>query len=227
MSAKEKRPSLKGDVRKVTGRKVKKLRAQGVVPANVFGKKIKSIAISVDAKEFDEVYSKVGETGLVDLAVGKKDYPVLVASVQTHPVTDMILHADFNAVDLTEKVTATVPIEAMGESPAEKTGVGTVVIQLSEVEVEALPADLPEKFEVDLSGLAEVDQAIKISDLKYDKGKVRIEADSEQIIAKVEPPQEEKEEPVAEEEETEVVEGGAEQEAEVESKEEPGKPSEE
>jgi len=115
------------------------------------------------------------------------DKPVLVSGLQIDPVTSDYLHVDFRRVDLTEKITAKVPVEIVGESPAEKQKMGTVVQQLSEIEVEALPADLPEKIEIDATTLIEVDQTIYVKDLKIDK-KVTIKTDLESIVAKVEPP---------------------------------------
>ncbi len=182
---------LSADPREILGRKVKKLRQEKLVPANVFGKGVKSQAIQVSSEAFEEVYKEAGETGIIDLTVGKSTNPVLVSNVQVHPVTDKVLHVDFRQIDLTQKISATVSIEIVGESPAEKSGIGTVVQQISEVDVTALPADLPEKFEVDVTELTEVDAAIFVSDLKYDKTKVQIEADAEQIVVKVEPPQKE------------------------------------
>lgn len=184
---------LKSKPRKLIGRKVKTLRAGGLLPANIYGKKIKSTAVSVDTKEFIEAFKKAGETGLINLEVEgeKANRAVLVANLQIDPVSDKPIHVDFHQVDLKEKVTAAVSIEVVGESPAEKTGVGTVVTYLDEVEVEALPADLPEKFIVDISGLTEVDQAIYIKDLQADRAKIELRADPETIIAKVEPPQKE------------------------------------
>lgn len=189
--------SLTVEERKITGRKVKALRREGVIPGNVFGKDVKSYAVSVPADTFRKVFEDAGETGIIELTVGKKKNPVLISNVQVHPVTGSTIHIDFRQVDLTKKITATVPVEIIGESPAEKSGLGTVVQQTSEVDVEALPADLPEKFEVDVTILAEVDAAIYIKDLKYDKSKVTIDAEEDQIVAKVEPPQEEKEVAVA------------------------------
>lgn len=182
---------LKAPVRKVSGRKVKNLRKEGILPANVFGKKVKSEAVQVDLKEFEKIYKEVGETGLVSLETGKDEKPVLIHNIQLNPVTDEPVHVDFLQVDLKEKVTAEVPVELTGESPAEKQSVGTVVLQLNEIEVEALPTDLPEKFEVNIENLTEVDQAIYVKDLKVDKSKVEVKADPEAIVAKVEPPQKE------------------------------------
>lgn len=184
---------LKAEERKVTGRKVKNLRKEGLLPGNVFGKKVKSEAIQVVLKDFEKVFKEVGETGLVMLKVGKNEKPVLIHNLQLNPVTDKPLHVDFLQVDLKEKVEAEVPVELIGESPAEKQGIGTVVQYVNEVKVEALPTDLPDSFEVDTSILTEVDQAIHIKDLKVDSSKVEIKADSEEIVAKVEPPQKEEE----------------------------------
>lgn len=184
---------LKAEERKIVGRKVKNLRKQGLVPANVYGKKVESLSLQVSEKEFKEIYKEVGETGLVTLEVGKEEKPVLVHSIQVNAKTDEILHVDFLQVDLKVKVTAKVPVEVIGESPAEKQALGTVVQYLNEVEVEALPADLPEKFEVDTSELAEVDQAIHVKDLKVDASKIEIKTDGEEIVVKVEPPQKEEE----------------------------------
>jgi large subunit ribosomal protein L25 len=182
---------LKAEDRKVTGRKVKLLRAKGVVPANIYGKKIKSHSIEVNSKGFQEAFKKAGETGIITIEVGKDEKPVLVHNVQVHPATGEILHVDFLQVDLKVKVSANIPVELEGESPAEKSSVGTVVLLLQELEVEALPGDLPERFVVDATKLTEVDQVVKVSDLKYDKSQVEVKADPDEIVVKVEEPQKE------------------------------------
>lgn len=183
--------TLKAEPRKTQGRKVKNLRLGGTLPANIFGKKIKSLAIELPLKAFEEVYKKVGETGLIELTVGKETRPVLVHNVQLNPTTEVPIHVDFHQVDLKEKVLAKVPVEMIGEAPAQKQGLGTVVLFINEIEVEALPADLPDKFEVSVENLAEVDQAIYVKDLKVDKSKVDIKIDPEEMLIKVEPPQKE------------------------------------
>lgn len=182
--------TLKSEKRELFGRKVKTLRVVGKIPANVFGKKIKSEAVTVDNKEFREVFEKAGETQIIDLGGPSKDEaskPVLVSNIQTDPVSGEYIHIDFRQVDLTEKIEAMVPVEVEGESPAEKQSLGTVVQQIHEIEVKALPTDLPEKIIVDASILTEVDQAIYVKDLKVDK-KVEIKTDLESIVVKVEPP---------------------------------------
>lgn len=185
------RQTLSAQKRTITGRLVKRLRKEGLIPANVFGRKITSFAIQIDAKAFRTVYKEAGETGLVDLSVEGKVHPVLISESQVHPVSGEIIHIDFHEVDLTEKVTASIPVEIIGESPAVKSGEGTLVQQIDEIEVEALPTDLPDRFDVDITSLVEIDQAIHVSDIKYNSDKVTIKTDAELIIAKIEAPQEE------------------------------------
>lgn len=180
--------ALKAEKREIVGRRVSVLRSKGFLPANVFGNKIKSLSATVDTKDFLKVFKDSGETGLVELSIGSEKRPVLIHNVQFHPVTDLPLHVDFLQVDLKEKVTAQVSFELVGESPAVKQNLGTIVQYLNEVEVEALPADLPEKFIIDISELTEVEQSVQIKDLKYDAKKVKIDGDPEEIVVKVEPP---------------------------------------
>lgn len=184
---------LKAEERKVTGRKVKMLRAKSILPANIYGKKVKSEAIEIPMADFEKIFKEAGETTLIDLTVGKKVHPVLISNIQVHPVTGELLHVDFREVDLKEKVHATIPVELTGESPADKQGVGVLVQLVDEVEVDALPTDLPEKFEINIDGLAEVDNAVTVKDIKVDKSKVEILNDKDQIIAKVEALQKEEE----------------------------------
>lgn len=176
---------LNAQIREISGRKVKKLRADGIIPANVYGKSIKSTSLQLDTKEFVNVYKETGETGLIDLIVDGKVRPVLVHDVQVNPVTDKYIHVDFFQVNLKEKVKSQVPLELVGISPAEKSGIGTVVQILDEIEVEALPADLPEKFEIDISILTDVDQSITVGDIKAIKD-VDVLTSKDILIVKVE-----------------------------------------
>lgn len=201
--------TLKAEKRKILGQKVKTLRKEGILPANIYGKKVKSLAIQIPMSEFEKIYKEAGETGIIEISVDSSKRPVLINNVQMHPVTDIPLHVDFLQIDFKEKVTADVPVDLIGESPAEKSGLGTVVQQINEIEVEALPTDLPEKFEIDLSKLTKVDMAVLVKDLDVDKKKVEIKSDLEQILVKVEPPRKEEEVvvPVEVEEEGEIEEG--------------------
>lgn len=214
--------SLEAKERKILGRKVKGLRREGILPANIYGKGVKSKVIQVALPEFKEVYAKSGETGVVEVLLSGKKIPVLIHTVQKDPVSDEFIHTDLLAIDLTKKVHADVAIVLSGESPAEKQGLGTVVQYIKEVPVVALPKDLPEKFMVDASGLSQVDQAIYIKDLLVDKGKIELEKDPEEIIVKVEPPQKIEEPEVSKEEvAAEGVEGEAPAEGETPAEEKP------
>lgn len=192
--AKKEKPKLKAEKRKVSGRKVRKLRREGILPANIYGKKVKSQAVKLDLRTFLPVYQEAGETGIVNLTLKgeTKTRPVLIHNVQLDPVTDQPLHADFYQVDLKKKVTTEVPIELVGESPAVKEKIGILIQPLTEVEVEALPAELPDKLEVDITGLKEVDDAVIVGDVKVPKG-VKVLTGGKQILAKIEPPAKEEE----------------------------------
>ncbi len=181
---------LKADKRELQGRKVSQLRNLGFTPANLYGKGIESVAIQADAKVMEKVLDEAGETHIIDLQVDGTTHPVLVSNIQVHPVSQDIVHVDFRQVNLKEKIEASVPVELEGESPAEKAG-NTVVILMDEIQVEALPADLPEKFVVDATLLTEIDQTIYVKDLPYDASKVEIKTDPELIVVKVEAPQKE------------------------------------
>ncbi|MBI2590374.1 MAG: 50S ribosomal protein L25 [Candidatus Blackburnbacteria bacterium] len=190
--------SLQAEKREIFGRKIKKLRKNGIIPANVSGKHIKSFSIQVKADEFKKVFSEAGETGVVGLTVDGAVHPVLIHEIHKDPVYDSALHVDFLEVNLSEKVTATVPVEIVGESPAVASETGVLVTQMHEVEVEALPTDLPDSIQVDISGLTAVDDAIKVSDLKVDRSKVEIkEEDPERIVVSIAEPAKEEVEEVA------------------------------
>jgi len=216
---------LKANLRKLIGRKVSSLRKQGIIPANIYGKDVKSTSIEIDNKEFRKIFKEAGETTIIEIALGKDIRPVLVSNVQVHPATDEILHVDFRQVNLKEKVTANIPVELVGESPAEKSGIGTVAILLQEVEVEALPTDLPDNFKIDATKLTEVDQVVKVSDLKVDLKKIEIKVDPDSIVIKVEEPQ--KEEVVAPVTEETPSQGEAPKEEGEAPKEDEAKPQEE
>jgi len=188
MAVKKEKIKLTVEKRKITGRKVKALRRTGILPANVYGKKNKSLAVQLEAKSFLPVFKEVGETGLIELKVAdeKEARPVLIHNVQFHPVDETPLHVDFYQVDLKEKVTTKVPVELIGESPAVKDKIGILIQPLSEVEVEALPADLPEKIEVNISGLKAINDAVAVSDVKLPEG-VKVLTEGKEVLAKIEP----------------------------------------
>ncbi len=208
------RPKLTAAKRTQLGRKTKKLRDEGILPANVYGTNVKSVSIQLKLADFSPVYREVGETGLIDLSIEKEKEirPVLIHNVQTHPVSDQIIHADFRQVDLMQKVRAPIPVELVGEAPAIEQKLGILVRLVDEIEVEALPTDLPEKIEVDVSGLVKVCDMVKAGELKLGET-VTMEMETDEPVVKIEPPvKEEVEEKPAEEVEAEgegeaVIEG--------------------
>lgn len=199
--------TLTAEPRKLTGRKVKALRKQGLTPANIFGSHVKSTSIQVDAKNFLKLYQSVGDTGIIELTIEgeKKPRHTMVHHLQAHPVSGDLIHVDLREVDLAKKITAHVPVELTGDSPAVKQG-GILTQPLDEVEIEALPTDFPEKIEIDISGLAEVGHTLHVSDLEIDTSKLSILTDMEAVIATVEAPKaEEEEKPEAKPEDVEAT----------------------
>ena len=198
--------NLSAELRTLTGRKVKKLRQQGILPANIFGNKITSTPIQVDLKDFQKIYKQAGETNIINLSLKgeSKTRPVLVSNVHIDPVTDTPIHVDFRQIDLTQKVTATVPVKLIGTAPAEEEN-GAVIVQIiSELDVEALPTDLPDSLEIDISGLKQFGDFLSVKDIKIDPSKVKIDAEPDQQVVQAQEPKEEEIEaaPPAEDEET-------------------------
>ncbi|MFC1653686.1 50S ribosomal protein L25 [Patescibacteria group bacterium] len=202
--------SLSVNPRKITGRKVKTLRKEGILPANIYGNKVKSQHIQVLQKNFLDSFKEAGETNIIELKVeGEKEKrPVLVSNVQVHPVSGDPIHVDFHQVDLKQKVTATVPVELVGESPAVKELGAVLFTPVSEVEVEALPTDIPDKLEIDISKLINIGETLTVKDLSVDSSKITISLGEEEPLAitQEKKAKEEVEEP-QETEETEETEG--------------------
>jgi len=189
--------TLKVDLRTVVGRKVKTLRKKGILPLSLYGKEEKSLSLQGDLKEALAVFQKAGETGLVELNIAKEVKPrtVLLKNPQFDPVTDLLIHLDLHQVKMTEKVTVTVPVELVGISPAAEKGEGVLVHILNEIEIEALPADLPEKFNADVTKLEKVNDSIAVKDLGIDTKKITVKTGLEQVVAKVDALKEEEPEP--------------------------------
>jgi len=172
--------------RKIFGRKVKTLRKEGLIPGHVFGHNVKTCHLSVDTKAFAKVYDEVGETGLVNLKIDTTPVrPVLVKGVQVHPLTSQFLHVDFYQVSLKEKVKVEIPLEIVGEALAVEKKIGLLLTPVEALEIEALPQDLPEKIEVDVSKLENVGDQVTVGDLKVDRKKIEISADSGLVVANI------------------------------------------
>jgi large subunit ribosomal protein L25 len=164
------------------GHKSKKLRRAGILPVGLYGKGIKSVALSIPLKDFLVLYKKVGETGLVEIKVDKENYHALIRNVQIDPVGHLPLHIEFQAVSLLEKIKANIPVELIGESPAVKDQIGILLQTVNEIEVEALPTDLPDKIEVNVESLTAVDQHITVADLPKLKGVEVLTVGTETIV---------------------------------------------
>lgn len=179
-----KRYKLVVEKRKTVGKKVKKLRKEGILPANLYGKNIKSLAVQVPYKEFEKVYKEARETGIIDVEIGGEIRPSLIHNVAQDYYNHRLLHADFFQVNLKEKVKTTVKIIAVGEPKAVSEKLGLLLQPLSEVEVEALPTDLPDKIEVNVGSLAQVNDQITVGGVKAPTA-VTILTDPSQVVVKI------------------------------------------
>lgn len=183
------RISLHAEGRQILGKKVKKLRKDGKLPGHVFGKGVETEHVSVDGKTFLKTFKEAGETGLIDLKIGaEKIRPVLVRGVQYDPVSGHPIHIDFYQVNLSQKVKVPVPLVLIGDQP-ESVHLGEAIVlqTLNEVEVEALPTDLVEKIEVDIISLKNIDDAITIGQLQFDRNKLTVSVPDEEIVVKLAP----------------------------------------
>jgi large subunit ribosomal protein L25 len=173
--------TLDAAVREVFGKQVKHLRRQGQIPGTVYGKGFEPVSVTVDDKLFNSVYRKVGKTALVDLTITGKMAAVFVQAVQRHPVKRNIIHVDFKAVDLKVAIQIEVPVVTVGESPIVARGDAMVNHVLNSLLVEALPAELPQHIEVDVSELDELGKSIHVRDVVTEKG-FRILNDGDQVL---------------------------------------------
>ena len=156
--------------REVLGKEVKKLRYAGKLPAVLYGHNVENQKIEISERDFAKVFKQAGESTLVSLIVEGKAHPVLIHEVQNHYLTDRPIHVDFYAINMAEKIMVKIPLRFLGEAPAVKALGGTLVKNLSELEVECLPADLPHAIEVDISILNTFEDAVRVSKLKRKRG---------------------------------------------------------
>jgi large subunit ribosomal protein L25 len=183
--------------RQVVGKKVAQLRRDGVLPGVVFGGHKDSAPVQTDLRAFERSYRRWGNTTLLSLEGLDGDaIPALIHGVARDTMTGRLLHVDLQRVSLTEKTQAEVPLHFVHESPAVKTLGAVLVHARNHVQVEAFPQDMPHAIEVDLSPLAEIDDAIFVRDLIVDKTIVEIIDDPDELVVKAVPVHIE-EEPVA------------------------------
>jgi len=176
------------------------IRSNGMIPAVIYGAQVENQPISVLSSNFLKILKIVGETSTLVIEIEgatEKEKPtkvdVLIHEVQVDPVKGFPVHVDFLAIDMNKPVEVTIPIEFIGLAKAEKDGLGTLVKVLHELDIEALPKDLPHNIEVDVSGLATLEDKIHVKDIKLPKG-VTLITDGEEVVALVAAVKEEVEE---------------------------------
>lgn len=193
--------------RTVLGKKVNRLRKAGVIPVHLYGRGVESQSLQCDGKTLLGVLTQAGRNTPVTVTISGRDGQELafVREIQWDPLRGDMVHVDFMRVDIAEAVTAFIPVTLTGESPAVRLVRGAVVQQLREVEVQALPLDMPSEMSADLAMIADPADVIRVSDLAVPDS-VTLLSDPEAAIARFEVAREEPE-PVTEE----VDEEGAEQ----------------
>jgi large subunit ribosomal protein L25 len=201
---------LKASKRDVIGKQVGALRRAGKLPAVLYGHLIESTPIMLDAHETSLTLSKLTSSSLVTVDLDGTEYPSLVRQKQRDPLKNRLLHLDFQVISLTEKIRTKIGIELTGKSPAVKDFNAVIVTGLTELEVECMPQDLPQRISVDITGLAEIGAGIHVRDIVLSE-KVEVLDDMDEMIAVASATKEEpivEEAPVEAEAEPEVVESG-------------------
>jgi len=210
--------TLSAKIRKDLGKKAGKIRKNGMIPAVLYGPKIKPQPIEINLNQFKKVLKEAGESSLVSLQVDQKKYMVLIHAFDKDPLTSEIIHIDFYQPILTKEVEVAVPLAFEGEAPAVKDFGGTFIKEISEIAVKALPEKLPHEIKVNISSLKTFEDEILVKDLNFPEG-VKILRDPDDIVALVTPPEkveEELEKPIEEKvEEVEKAETKKEKEAET------------
>jgi large subunit ribosomal protein L25 len=194
---------IPAEKREIIGKKVKVLRREGKLPAVIYGHGIDPISIVLDAHSSSRTLAKASSSTLITIELDDKQYPTLVREKQLDYIRNSIIHVDFLAVSMTEKITANVGVHVVGEAPAVKEFGAILVTGLTELEVECLATDLPERFTVDVSGLTEISSGVYVKDVTPPPN-VEILNDPEDVIVVATAMVEEE---IEEEEEEELLEG--------------------
>ncbi len=177
------------DPRVVTGKKVKALRRQGIIPAHLYGRGTESRALQAPAPSITTLLRTAGRNAIIDLQINGEGEarPVVLRGVQRDPVTDELVHIDFFQISLTEQLRADVPLVLAGEAPAVAVFGGVLLQSLDRLTIEALPTEIPSHIEVDVTGLETLDSALFVRDLTIPPNVVLL-TDPDQVVAKVEAP---------------------------------------
>jgi len=188
---------LNAQIRSILGKKTKKLRNEGLIPAELYGHNISNIHLLVNEKEFLPVYKKAGENTIIEININnEKKVPALIKDVNFHPLTQKILSIDFHQLRMDEKVETEIPIEFKGEPKAAKKGL-MVEKLIEKVKISTMPDLIPAKFEIDITNLENPGDAVYVKDIKRGE-KIKILASEDTILAIVtEEQKEENTEPVS------------------------------
>lgn len=179
--------TLKAEVRAIRGKAVRALRGKGLLPAVLYGHGVPNVNLVVPRDEFLRVFKMAGTSTLINLSVDGKAQKALIHDVAYHPLTDEPLHVDFYQVKLTEKIKTEIPLKFVGEAPAVRELGGSLTVQKETVNVEALPTDLVGEIEIDISSLATFDDVITVANLKV-PANIAVLNDPEEVVAVVAPP---------------------------------------
>ncbi len=189
--------------REVIGKKVKVLRRKGFLPAVIYGHGIDAMPIALNHRATSRILAKAESSNLIIVNLDGKEYPTLVREKQWDYIKRSLLHVDFQVVSMTETIAAMVRVELVGESPAVKDFGAILISGVNEVEIEALPTDLPESLEVDISTLEKIGDSVLIRDLEL-SDKLTVLTDPNTMLAVTSAMEEEI---VEEEEVDELLEG--------------------
>lgn len=173
---------LKATKRDVVGKQVKALRREGKLPAVIYGRHTEPVNINLDAHTAALALAKVTSSSLVTIDVDGTEYPALVREKQRDYIKNRLLHVDFLAVSLTEKLRTRVNVHFVGVSGAVKDYNAVMVHNLEQLEVECLPTDLPERIDLDISVLARPGEGIRVRDVKV-PDTVRLLDDPDTMVA--------------------------------------------
>jgi large subunit ribosomal protein L25 len=183
--------TLSAEPRTVIGKQVNALRRNGFVPVVLYGGHQEPRNLQIEERALLKTLKQAGGYRLIAMQINGASHMCLARDVQQHPITRKILHADFQAVVMNEKVTVSVPLRFVGESPAVRAGLGLLIHSRESVQIEALPSDLIDHLTVDISQLQNAGQAIHVSNLKV-SDQVRIVTASEETVALIVATKEEK-----------------------------------
>ncbi len=210
--------ALKAERRSVVGKKVKRLRASGQLPAVVYGEKIAPIACSVDMKALETVLHSHGRNAIIALVTGETTQSTIIKDIQHHPLRRNITHVDFHRIDLTQTIVVDVPIEAVGIPEGVRNSGGMLEHMLHSLEIECLPMEIPDRVKVDVSALG-IGDSIHVFDIKLENSAHVIVTERDRAVFSVAAPAvaKEGEETVAEAviTEPEVIERGKKEEEEI------------